>query len=391
MQGGMAMFTGNRQTGLVLAAFLVFLLFTQGGCDFFSKPGGSLAVPLTQCPSGKKAGGQTETPARANRSRPVLPAPVRRASVPGGELPAIVCLPGEYSLGKGVTFGAIRIFPVYCNVEQDRGERYLTLAQAQERGEAEITECEDGASVGAVQIVNNSQRSIYVMSGDIIQGGRQDRVIAQDMVIPPGQRHPVEASVFCVERGRWSEGATGGQFTSKEHACFNLRKSLAGGLASQSEVWLKVDEINAAFGTGSATSMYSRALEDSSVATRVNQYTRAFLREFGRDEKAIGFTVCAGKKVVGFEVFLNPSLLSTVREKVIKSYVMGIMSTGERPGKLAVEADDIAEFLSNIEVSQIPLQERDDNCQTTVLESSGIQGFLSGTGNKKIHLFISNK
>lgn len=376
---------------LVLAAFLVFLLVSQGGCDFFNKPGGSLAVPNTRRPLKNNGNGQAGTPARANRSRPVFPAPVRRASVPGGELGPVADLPGEYSLGNGVTFGAIRIFPVYCSVEQDGEERYLTLAQAQERGAAEITECEDGASVGAVQIVNNSQCSIYIMSGDIIQGGRQDRVIAQDMVIPPGQRQPVEASVFCVERGRWSEGTAGRRFTSKEHACFNLRKSLAGGSASQSEVWLKVDEINSAFGTGSATSTYSRALEDSSVATRVNQYTRAFLREFSRDDKAVGFTVCAGGKVMGFEIFMNPSLLSAVREKVIESYVMGIMSLGERPGKPDVEADDIAEFLSNIEVSQIPPQEQGENCQTTVLESSGIQGFLSGTGNKNLHLFISNK
>ena len=37
-------------------------------------------------------------------------------------------------------------------------------------------------------------------------GGKQDRVIAKDRIVPPGS-DPIDLSVFCIEPGRWVESS----------------------------------------------------------------------------------------------------------------------------------------------------------------------------------------
>ena len=49
-----------------------------------------------------------------------------------------------------------------------------------------------------------ADRSLYLMPGEILMGGKQDRTLAQEVIVPPKtERMPI--SVFCVEHGRWSQ------------------------------------------------------------------------------------------------------------------------------------------------------------------------------------------
>ena len=61
---------------------------------------------------------------------------------------------------------------------------------------------EDSGAVNSLTVQNKSQDTVFIMSGDVVQGGRQDRVIAMDMVVPP--RTITDIPVFCVEQNRWS-------------------------------------------------------------------------------------------------------------------------------------------------------------------------------------------
>ena len=62
---------------------------------------------------------------------------------------------------------------------------------------------ESSADVNQLALLNRSGKPLYLMPGEIIVGGRQDRTIAQEYVIPPGNK-PVTIEVFCVEHGRWA-------------------------------------------------------------------------------------------------------------------------------------------------------------------------------------------
>ena len=39
------------------------------------------------------------------------------------------------------------------------------------------------------------------MAGEVVKGGKQDRVIAQDVVLAPGET--IDLNAFCVEKNRW--------------------------------------------------------------------------------------------------------------------------------------------------------------------------------------------
>ena len=62
---------------------------------------------------------------------------------------------------------------------------------------------EDGAQVNQLVLVNNSKRPLILLAGEIVTGGKQDRVIGKDRIIP-AESDPVDLGVFCVEPGRWT-------------------------------------------------------------------------------------------------------------------------------------------------------------------------------------------
>src|SRR5690242_8314817 len=60
----------------------------------------------------------------------------------------------------------------------------------------------DGAQVNQLMLVNNSKRPLLLLAGEVVSGGKQDRVIGKDRIVP-AESDPIDLSVFCVEHGRW--------------------------------------------------------------------------------------------------------------------------------------------------------------------------------------------
>ncbi len=61
-----------------------------------------------------------------------------------------------------------------------------------------------GDQVNTLVLVNNSSKPLLLLAGEIVTGGKQDRVIAKDRIVPVGAA-PIDLSVFCIEPGRWTE------------------------------------------------------------------------------------------------------------------------------------------------------------------------------------------
>jgi len=101
--------------------------------------------------------------------------------------------------------------------------------------------------VNRLMIDNKGDKAILVLAGTLVKGGKQDRVIAQDFIIPPKQTVPVDA--FCVEQGRWvaSRGgqANDGTFASQNALANSPVRAAANFEADQSKVWDKVAKENA--------------------------------------------------------------------------------------------------------------------------------------------------
>lgn len=76
-----------------------------------------------------------------------------------------------------------------------------TLEEAVEVGAVVVHET---GNVNRLQIENRSGEEVFVQSGDLVKGGKQDRVLIMSMMLPP---HSGKLSIeaFCVEQGRWSK------------------------------------------------------------------------------------------------------------------------------------------------------------------------------------------
>jgi len=76
----------------------------------------------------------------------------------------------------------------------------LTLQEAMARGHVQVIET---GRVNELQIENTGSEGVFIQAGDIVKGGKQDRVLTVSFVLPPGSGRVPIAS-FCVEQGRWA-------------------------------------------------------------------------------------------------------------------------------------------------------------------------------------------
>ncbi len=76
----------------------------------------------------------------------------------------------------------------------------LTLAEALEKGRVKVIET---GEVNELKVENLGDESIFIQSGDIVKGGKQDRALTTSLILQP-KSGEVPIASFCVEHGRWS-------------------------------------------------------------------------------------------------------------------------------------------------------------------------------------------
>src|SRR5712672_1506221 len=174
-----------------------------------------------------------------------------------GSLPATA---NDYKILAPITHGDLTVFPVVSAKVHDTSD-FITLDEGIRSGEVVVTEVGNlhstmrrrppyqtrpyqGAEVNRLVLVNNSKHPLILLAGEVVTGGKQDRVVGKDRIVP-AESDPVDLSVFCVEHGRWTE--TSSKFDT--HANFMAqpsvrKKALADN--SQQKVWDEVGRSNAA-------------------------------------------------------------------------------------------------------------------------------------------------
>src|SRR5208282_378948 len=133
--------------------------------------------------------------------------------VHAGEQPSV----SGYKVLDPIRHGSLTVFPVVAPKSYATGE-FLTLDEGLRSGEVIVTEYgnvrglmrrrpapavqEQSAEVNRLVLINNSNRPLLLLAGEIVTGGKQDRAIGKDRIVP-AESDPVDLSVFCVEPGRW--------------------------------------------------------------------------------------------------------------------------------------------------------------------------------------------
>ncbi len=273
-----------------------------------------------------------------------------------------------WQVGKPIEHGHLTIFPVTAE-SQVEGVKYLTLDEGLESGTVKVGEMgtlaprmmrtpsppQEAARVNELALVNNSDRPLLLVAGEVVSGGKQDRVVARDRIVP-AHSAPVPLGVFCVEPGRW-RGLSMEFASAKLMAHPQLRKE-AMVAQDQSKVWEEVATSRAAMaevveapasgavrsgaaaGTGViggvSSSSYATTAKASPVEKRVAQDSAAFLPRLPED--ALGMVVAVNGRIVWADVFSSRALFGRYRSKLLQSYVVeSYRTTGTMEKPASVE------------------------------------------------------
>lgn len=136
--------------------------------------------------------------------------------------------------------GNLAVYLIHGPNSIDNGD-VITLEEALSRKKVLV---EETGIVSQLKIKNLGKEVVFVQSGDIVRGGKQDRTIQHDVILP-AQSHFVTINSFCVESGRWSKrGKEDWQhFHSSSHYLSSKSLRLAAKHGVQYEVWNEVANV----------------------------------------------------------------------------------------------------------------------------------------------------
>jgi hypothetical protein len=199
----------------------------------------------------------------------------------------------------------------------------------------------DHAEVNRLMVTNNSGKTLVLIAGEIVIGGKQDRIVGHDCLVSSSNK-PVPLDVFCVEHGRWQVGAAVGQSQGAVDATvtssgFASAKSVmaspqvrekAQANKDQSQVWSEVAKAERANGVSSSTGTLNRVYNDKQVNAKLEAFDKALgTKLIGKN--IVGAVVVIGDEIVSADVFANPALFQAYWPKLLKSYALQAVSSGK--------------------------------------------------------------
>src|SRR5439155_18672138 len=98
------------------------------------------------------------------------------------------------------THGNLTVFLIHGS-DRLKGKEFLTLAEGIEK---KVVVVHETSNVNELAIENVGSTDVYVQSGDIVKGGKQDRTIAMDF-IAPARSGKLPIVSLCVEHGCWEQ------------------------------------------------------------------------------------------------------------------------------------------------------------------------------------------
>jgi hypothetical protein len=291
-------------------------------------------------------------------------------------------------------------------------------------------------NVNQLVVVNRSGKPLYLMPGEIVIGGKQDRAVGGEYVIAPDGK-PTNIDAFCVQQGRWGEypvndlalvvktangsakfggsttvfggdkadlnslaAKTGlGQFVGSVGNVSKQTRLAVQSAKNQGIVWQEVGTANAGSGVARDSVTFSGGtftgnyiLED---ATRpLEAYIDALTKPVADRPNVVGVIVAVNGKVETADVFESTPLFKQLWPKLLKSYALDasqarVESLGPAPafaaGTAAADAavqsqpeckrDDARAFLVKTVEGKATKTESTGNVVTTTVTSDDVISF----------------
>lgn len=211
------------------------------------------------------------------------------------------------------------------------GGGMMSLSKALEQGLVTVSERGSASTenVHWLRINNRSRRPLFVASGEVMMGGRQDRMVARDTVLYPTGGKDQYVGVMCVEEERWSPKEK--KFTYFSYANPRLRKVLDHS-KNQVSLWREIYNQLDSSKTPSKSIAYTSQRLNKKVIGEMENYQRYFADAISRkDSTWAGFICVSGDKVIGADIYdaqqlfydqLLPLLRGYIEEAVINGSIV---------------------------------------------------------------------
>jgi hypothetical protein len=296
-----------------------------------------------------------------------------------------------WRLAGPVTYENMTLFPVVSAEDADTSG-FATLDAAVASGTALITEQGSymrrsrdpvalaqsaGAQVNQLVLINRGKKPLLLLAGEVVSGGKQDRIIAKDRIVAVGAE-PLPLDVFCVEHGRWTDG--GDQFAAAKMMVHPSVREKAAVDQDQGQVWAAVRSgstasfpaaagmgaggaapdaslaprisattVQAAIASSAPTESYRKIYKSSPVGASVESFAEEVDRRFRRTtselqgERVVGVVVAYGEEVAWSDIFASSQLFETYWPKLLRSYVVEALARPTRVEKASL--DEARDFL----------------------------------------------
>jgi hypothetical protein len=274
----------------------------------------------------------------------------------------------SWRLLEPVRYENLSVFPVVSRSGAETGG-FVTLDDALRTGDVAVTErggdtmilnregqpnpaqYQQGASVNQLVLINRGKKPLILLAGELVSGGKQDRIIAKDRIVPVGAP-PLPLDVFCVEHGRWTNGSG---FTNANVIVHPSVREKAAVDQQQSQVWdavtsgstsrnvggvgggsasgmaaprISPDSINMTIQNEARTQAYNKVYNNSTVNQSIDPFVDEVQKRFAaatanlKDERVIGVVIAYGGEVAWSDVFASPELFERYWKKLLRSYIV---------------------------------------------------------------------
>ena len=292
-----------------------------------------------------------------------------------------------YRISGPHTHQNLTIFLIHGE-DASSNKNLITLQEAMEMKVFKVYETED---VDELMVENISPTyDVFIQSGDIVKGGKQDRVLAFSIIIPRNSGK-VSIEAFCVESDRWEGRGNESkkEFSSSEERVVSKELKLASnggitvngarssgtgtgtgsgsgdgngngtgsgsGRGSQTEVWNEVANaqrnisanVTVDVTANSSASSLQLSLENKKLVKAREEFAKKFSDLAKGKTDVIGYAFAINGKINSADIYVSNHLFGKLWPKMLKAAVTEAISLGNQTkAESEPTAGDISGFLS---------------------------------------------
>lgn len=259
--------------------------------------------------------------------------------------------------------------------KSESGNVPLTLEEAMAKGVVRVKET---SNVNQLEIENLGNEEVFVQSGDIVKGGKQDRTLMVSLVLPP-KSGSIPIASFCVEEGRWSPRGRedAGHFSTASAAVpsremklamkapmpapvvdgsSNRRANAYAGETSQrqQQVWEGVrrtqaklaDRIGAPVRSAQSASSLQLALENERLIDVQQGYIKALKAAGESGDDIVGFVFAINGQINSADVYPSNGLFRKMWTKLLTASVIEAIGHNSEPNVAPPSVDAVMAFIT---------------------------------------------